>query len=371
MSHPNTRKLVVIPSSSIGEFIKNIYSILSFFSVLLLVVACPCRASHAVILQYHHVSDNTPNSTSISPIQFRQHMQYVSQHYHVMPLDKVIEALQQHKPLPDNTVAITFDDGYEDILTNGTPILKEYKFPYTVFINPDQIGQRKDQLTWQQVKSMAQHGALFANHTNGHIHLLQTLPGETHQAWLIRVTDNIQQAEQQLQQQLGYSLKYLAYPYGEYNQALQQWLGQHGYVGFGQQSGAIDNDSTFGALPRYPAAGRFANLASLKVKLASLPMPVTQDSIDNPVFAPDQPFPIVTIQVDSDDFDQGQLRCYYQGNAFQPVWQDHRFSVQLPGKLKPGRSRLNCTVPSHSKNGRYYWYSQPFFVPTGDNQWLE
>ena len=44
---------------------------------ILLLYALSFNSLAAVILQYHHVSDTTPKSTSISPAQFELHLHYL------------------------------------------------------------------------------------------------------------------------------------------------------------------------------------------------------------------------------------------------------------------------------------------------------
>jgi peptidoglycan/xylan/chitin deacetylase (PgdA/CDA1 family) len=202
-------------------------------------------------------------------------MRYLSEHHHVMALPDMITALKSGRKLPDKAVAITFDDGYANILDNADPILKRFNFPYTIFINPKQIGTRQNQLSWNQVKAMAETGVSFANHTNTHHHMLTREEGESEQQWLARNTQDVIDAEQKIAEELGYSLKLFAYPYGEFNHRLKQHLLTLGYVGFGQQSGAIASYSDFGALPRFPAAGIYANLNPLKTKLNSLALRLT------------------------------------------------------------------------------------------------
>ncbi|WP_416308621.1 polysaccharide deacetylase family protein [Neptunicella sp. SCSIO 80796] len=327
-------------------------------------------SSSAVILQYHHVANDTPASTTVSPEQFRQHMQYLQRHYQVWPLDKLIDAVKKDNSVPDNVVAITFDDGYLNILQNAAPILKEFQFPYTIFINPDEIGKRDNQLDWQQVKAMADQQVLFANHSNGHLHLLQRQSAESEQAWLERISNNILAAEDKLEQELGYSLKYLAYPYGEYNSALQSWLKKSGYTGFGQHSGAFSTNSDFSALPRYPAAGVYASLDSLKVKLASLALPVKKNSIKDPEFQFGANYPDIQLQLDSDDFNRDLFACFLKGQRLKVDWSGGKAEIVVGQAMPVGRSRINCTVPSKTKKSRYYWYSQPFFVADKNGNWL-
>lgn len=324
----------------------------------------------AVILQYHHVSDVTPASTSISVENFRQHMQYISEQHQVLPLADVITALQQNKPLPDKALVITFDDGYRDIYANGRPILEQLSLPYTVFINPERIGSSK-QLSWQQIAQMQQQGASFANHTLGHIHLLQTLPGESQQAWLGRIENNILTSEKQLEEKLGYSLRYLAYPYGEYNTQVQQLVKRLGFVAFGQHSGAIYSGSDFTALPRFPAAGRFANLTKLKTKMRTLAMPVLASSITDPVVLAGQLAATMTLTLDTQLVSLRQFACYYAGAALPIKINANQVDISLPASLPLGRSRVNCTTPAQHKPGRYHWYSQPFVQPTATGKYLD
>lgn len=327
--------------------------------------------NNAVILLYHHVSDQTPAVTSVSPAVFRQHLEYLAANHQVLALKTAIEAISQGKPLPDKSVVITFDDGYDNIFENAHPLLKEFGFPYTVFINPPLIGNASYQLNWQQIKLMGKEGATFANHGNTHDHLLGKLQGENDKQWLNRVMENINQAEHTLEQQLGYSLKYFAYPYGEFNVRLKEALRQQEYVGFAQISGAVASYSDFAALPRYPAAGIYSNINNLKTKLDSLAMPVSKIIPAEPTLS--LPIPEFQFQFDVslEDIRLSQLSCFVSDQIVQISIIQNTVIVPFKAQQKAGRQRINCTVPSIKDRGRYYWFSQPWFVPTKSGQWLD
>ncbi len=81
----------------------------------LMIFACfialslPQVGTAAVILQYHHVSNDTPASTSISPEQFEAHMQYLADNsFRVVALSEIMNSITKQQPIPDKTVAITF-----------------------------------------------------------------------------------------------------------------------------------------------------------------------------------------------------------------------------------------------------------------------
>nr|WP_242633793.1 polysaccharide deacetylase family protein [Alteromonas sp. KUL17] len=317
---------------------------------------------NAAILLYHHVSSSTPASTSISPEAFKSHMEYLDAHHTVVSLQDVVSAIQHNTTLPENAVAITFDDGYANILDNAHPILADLGFPYTVFINPDEIGVGPKQLTWEQVIAMHNDGVVFANHTLDHLHMLNGEQAMGERAWLEKVWQNVESAEKKIEDKLDISLKYLAYPFGEYNTALANKLKAEGYIGFGQHSGAVGPSSDMQALPRFPAAGPYANLATLKTKLNSLAMPVTQSSHKDPRMTARNLSSPISLTIDSDDVRLTQVNCFFGGDPIETSLEENVFTFTLDETLPVGRSRVNCTAPSNAQSGRYYWYSTPFFV---------
>ena len=317
---------------------------------------------NAAILLYHHVSSSTPASTSISPEAFKSHMEYLDAHHTVVSLQDVVSAIQHNTTLPENAVAITFDDGYANILDNAHPILADLGFPYTVFINPDEIGVGPKQLTWEQVIAMHNDGVVFANHTLDHLHMLNGEQSMGERAWLEKVWQNVESAEKKIEDKLDISLKYLAYPFGEYNTALANKLKSEGYIGFGQHSGAVGPSSDMQALPRFPAAGPYANLATLKTKLNSLAMPVTQSSHKDPRMTARNLSSPISLTIDSDDVRLTQVNCFFGGDPIETSLEENVLTFTLDETLPVGRSRVNCTAPSNAQSGRYYWYSTPFFV---------
>ena len=324
---------------------------------------------NAAILLYHHVSSSTPASTSISPEAFKSHMEYLDAHHTVVSLQDVVSAIQHNSTLPENAVAITFDDGYANILDNAHPILADLGFPYTVFINPDEIGVGPKQLTWEQVIAMHNDGVVFANHTLDHLHMLNGEQVMGERAWLEKVWQNVESAEKKIEDKLDISLKYLAYPFGEYNTALANKLKAEGYIGFGQHSGAVGPSSDMQALPRFPAAGPYANLATLKTKLNSLAMPVTQSSHKDPRMTTRNLSSPISLTIDSDDVRLTQVNCFFGGDPIETSLEENVLTFTLDETLPVGRSRVNCTAPSNAQSGRYYWYSTPFFVADEDGNY--
>ncbi|WDE05596.1 polysaccharide deacetylase family protein [Thalassomonas viridans] len=344
--------------------------------LLLLILLCsiyPTKALSAVILQYHHVNDNTPASTSISPDQFKKHLEYLkAQQFKVVPLSDVMNSIKKQQPIADKTVVITFDDAYLDIFTQARPLLEQYDYPYTVFINPAQIDKgHSNYLSWQQIKTMADSGVIIANHGLEHDSAARKADKVSDEQWLLSYSYNIIEAEQIIKEKTGQNWQYFSYPYGEYSPAIQQWLRDNDYIGFSQQSGAVGLATDLTSVPRFPASRPYDKLSSLRDKLYSLPFSISLPDNRRNTIVNNQQTPDLDFKVIVHDFHPEKLSCYVSGLGRQQViWQNEsRFTIELEKALSPGRQRTNCTAPSISKPGRFYWYSRPWFILDKDNRW--
>ncbi len=322
-------------------------------------------ATAAVILQYHHVSADTPSSTSVTPAEFKAQLQHLKdQKLKVVPLDRLIGQLQRGEALADDEVAITFDDGFANVFTTARPLLKQFGYPYTMFLSPALIDQRQGPvLSWQQVKTMQQEGVIIANHSSYHHRLAVPQAGESKTQWRERVKADILLAEQQLEQQLGVKRKWLAYPYGDFSAELEQLVAELGFIGIGQQSGAIGPGVALTRIPRYPSSSQFAALKHFMPKLKTLALPVTDYSKADPVSSVNPP--TLQLTVNTSDVAADRLQCFFNGKVI-PLHiiarQDQQltFSTKAEAPLKLAHNRYNCTAPSLQKKGYFYWFSQPW-----------
>ena len=328
----------------------------------------------AVILQYHHVSTETPAVTSISPEKFKAHIEtIITQGYQVMPLTTIVDGLKKGGNLPDKAVAITFDDAYKNIFTHAFPILKKYRLPFTVFVATNYIAEPSTQfLSWDELREMSINGAFIANHTASHSHLLRRQQGETQSQWLNRVEQEILIAEKALHKNInsGPVQKLLAYPYGEYDTNIQRIIKKLGYVAFGQQSGAAGSNSDFSALPRFPLSGIYSDHESFAIKLNTLPLPIENEPRD-PLLRADNPMPRLVMSFEDGDVNLSNLRCFGPEGALEIQTLDkHRVSTRASTPLPIGRSRYNCTMPVLGADPeRFYWFSQLWIRTNIDGSW--
>lgn len=87
------------------------------------------------VLLYHKINTNSVDSQllKVHPDNFYEQLKWLSDNYSVISLLDLI-GLHAVGRISGDEVAITFDDGYSDNLTNMLPIIKELNIPVTVFI---------------------------------------------------------------------------------------------------------------------------------------------------------------------------------------------------------------------------------------------
>ena len=335
-------------------------------------LAEPIVPNHAVIFMYHHVADDTPESTSVSVQKFKQQLDYLENNgYQVTGLDVIIASLKNRIRLPEKTVAITFDDAYISVYTKAFPQLKKRGWPFTVFVPTEPVERGfSSHANWEQLREMAAQGAIIANHSHTHAYLASRRRDESRSDWERRIKSELETAEALIREHTGQSHKILAYPYGEFTPELQSLVAQEGYIAFGQHSGPVGEQSDFLALPRFPVGGNYTDMADWVLKLNTLPIDITVlKSGINPLPHTNSR-PELVLRINDKRIKASTIQCYGsgQGQLTTVVKNSEELSVQPGRDIPVGRSRYNCTAPGPA--GVFYWYSHPWIRLKANGEWL-
>jgi peptidoglycan/xylan/chitin deacetylase (PgdA/CDA1 family) len=112
------------------------------------------RQPGPVILMYHRVASPStdPWGLAVSPDRFRDQLRLLARRRTILAMDELGAALGAGS-LPPRAVALTFDDGYRDNLTNAAPLLEEVGAPATVFLTASAIGGRAP-FWWDELAGM-------------------------------------------------------------------------------------------------------------------------------------------------------------------------------------------------------------------------
>lgn len=90
------------------------------------------------IVMYHYVRDLRHSRYNrikgMDYTYFKQQIQYLKNHYNIVEMELVMDAVEGKAKLPENALLLTFDDGYIDHYTYVMPILEEFKAQGSFFI---------------------------------------------------------------------------------------------------------------------------------------------------------------------------------------------------------------------------------------------
>ncbi len=108
----------------------------------------------AVVLMYHrvYVPDLDPWKLSVTPAHFAEHMELLRRAYTPLSLSQLSGAMASNC-IPPNAVAVTFDDGYADVLHEAVPTLERHEIPATVFLVSGYVG-RADKFWWDDLETL-------------------------------------------------------------------------------------------------------------------------------------------------------------------------------------------------------------------------
>jgi len=174
------------------------------------------------IIMYHRIDDQAESSKlSVSPESFERQMQFLKRHnYNVVKLEELPDLINKGN-IPYKTIAITFDDGYENNYTEAYPILKELDIPATIFISPALIGI-EDYLTWDQVIEMSESTVIsIGSHTMTHA----WLPGLVEQRFDTEITDSKRAIESHTRKRT----PSFSYPLGGFDRHVREKIIKAGY----------------------------------------------------------------------------------------------------------------------------------------------
>ena len=117
--------------------------------------------------------------------QFTRCIDHLRRHYRIISLDQVLRHLNDQQPCPPNTIAITFDDGYQSNLTDNVPVLTQHNIPAAIFLTADLL-DTKNFFWWDKVTYLVTHTPKTALTLNGHTWPIPPRPAQRiHTAGLI------------------------------------------------------------------------------------------------------------------------------------------------------------------------------------------
>ena len=234
--------------------------------------------SGATVLIYHRFGEDRYPSTNIDIERFREQLEYLKTNdYTVISLQQLVHFLQIEAQLPERSVVITIDDGYKSVYENAWPLLRDYGYPFTVFLYVKATENKHwNYLTWDQVKEMKAGGADFQNHGFAHDHMAfkpSEMNMDEYRTW---IRADLAASTRILSEELKEEPRFFAVPYGEYNKTLFDEIRSFGYEAILlQDPGSVSSDSDPWAIPREPILGTdWSTMHHFKMVLERADLPI-------------------------------------------------------------------------------------------------
>jgi peptidoglycan/xylan/chitin deacetylase (PgdA/CDA1 family) len=101
---------------------------------------------------YHRIADpdHDPWELAVSPVRFEEHLQLIRDRFRPLALRDLLQGVWSRE-IPQESVTVTFDDGYRDNLTAAKPLLDRYDVPATVFVVSASVGSGRS-FWWEELK---------------------------------------------------------------------------------------------------------------------------------------------------------------------------------------------------------------------------
>ncbi|WP_243299881.1 polysaccharide deacetylase family protein [Bacillus litorisediminis] len=195
------------------------------------------KQDHGVpVLMYHHMVENKDlqlwagNQMVIAVEQFQEQIAYLAKNgYRTIKLSELEAYLNHEANLTGNTVVLTFDDGYLSVYQYAVPILRKYGYHAVNFAIGIRIRQAAEpwdpySLQYMGLKEMNEAGDVLEH--QHHTYMMHLRVRETNNPFMIEFDESAIIADLELGKiQINKSsavqdvseVKYLAYPWGQYD----------------------------------------------------------------------------------------------------------------------------------------------------------
>lgn len=218
--------------------------------------------SDAHIFVYHRFGDSKHPTTNTSIKDLETQFTYLKKNnYKVVAIEKILEKIKLKQDIPSNWIALTIDDSFKSFYDNGLPIFKKYNYPFSIYIYVKAVEKKyKDFTTWEQLKEIKKYGTIGL-HSYAHDHLPKLSKKE--------LIEDTKKALKLFQKHLNFKPTIYVYPYGEYNEQVENTIKSFGFESVLNQSiGSVNKYSDIFDINRIPLVGN--SDIKMKIKYNSL-----------------------------------------------------------------------------------------------------
>jgi len=228
----------------------------------------PEDASRVAVLGYHDFSETAKETAMrIHTSKFRKQMETIRQlGITVISLEDFLAWKRGEKSIPEKSILLTFDDGWKSVYTDAFPILKEFGYPFTLYLYKEYLDCGGKSLSSPMVQEMLKTGASIGSHSVSHPypHVFKSYYKKGADAYDAFLRKEMGESKRFLESQFGMKVATYAYPGGYYTEEMLPLAKEFGYTElFTVIPGKVKRSTADITMPRYMILGNYDKVFEL------------------------------------------------------------------------------------------------------------
>jgi peptidoglycan/xylan/chitin deacetylase (PgdA/CDA1 family) len=231
------------------------------------------------ILGYHDFSNTEPETEMrIRTTKFRKQMETLRQlGITVISLDDFTAWKRGEKQIPDKSVVLTLDDGWKSVYTDAFPILKEFGYPFTLYLYKNYVDGGGKALTSAMIAEMVKAGATIGSHSVSHPYpsTVKSFRKKGPDAYDAFLRKELGESKRFLESKFKVKISSYAYPGGFLTEEMLPLGKEFGYTHlFTVQPGKVKRSLPNDTLPRYMILGTYDKIFEFATTFRDAASPV-------------------------------------------------------------------------------------------------
>jgi peptidoglycan/xylan/chitin deacetylase (PgdA/CDA1 family) len=248
------------------------------------------------VLGYHDFSSTRKvEEMVIRPAKFRKQMQAIKDlKLNVITLEDFTLWKQGLKTIPDKSILITIDDGWKSVYSDAFPILKEFGYPFTIYLYTNYIDRGGNSMTSEMIQEMMNNGCTIGSHSVSHpmpskVRKHQRLGEEAYKEFIDR---ELGESKKILESKFSQPINTYVYPGGLHTPEMYETAAVVGYQHlFTVKPGKVTRKTDDNIIPRYIILGEDKHDYIFK-HATTFPANAISRSTSGAIFKKEMPHPV-------------------------------------------------------------------------------
>ena len=258
----------------------------------------PDDGARVAVLGYHELNEKMPETAMrMHTSKFRRQMETIRQlGISVITLDDFLAWKRGDKKIPEKSLLLTFDDGWKSVYTDALPILREFGYPFTIYLYKNYVDGGGKALSTAMIREMVASGTTVGSHSVSHpypaaVKKVHKKGPDAYDAYL-RV--ELGESKRFLEEKSGLKVTTYAYPGGYHTDEMFPIAREFGYThAFTVVPGKVKRSTTNLTLPRYMIFGNNDKIFEMATTYHDVPSAATPSAPALAGSVPTTPYPVV------------------------------------------------------------------------------